>query len=449
MSRHWACLLFTAALLSSPLSAQEPGKGDPRPSHRLDLFPMPSGDLEKLLRERLADKRNGQIATKLNELGIKPETLDQLKDPKFLKELEKFNFDNPLLPPNLRDMLKGMKPEDLKEKLNPETLDQIKEKLQQQQPDPQEGIKPPPQSNETPPPEKNEEASSAVGPAGPNIPPGMERPGRSDAKDADTTANSRLGRFLERIAQKVEPKFRDSQAGRRFMRSLGEHMGEKDPRWAELSRGASAIADRWSTFSRSLHLEQAVPEHPPEWLARLVPQSWPSLNLGAHLPTVAPPPMPNMSSVDGPRQGGGISWLLGMAGIAGVAVLVWRFFGRYLVEEDPIAKARRQLGPWPVQPSAVASKEDLIRAFEYLSVLRIGPEARNWNHRHIAQNLGTGNRLSSRRDSQSAPVYPKEAEELASLYERARYTPPEDSLPESAFMQARHDIRLLAGVKGS
>ena len=38
------------------------------------------------------------------------------------------------------------------------------------------------------------------------------------------------------------------------------------------------------------------------------------------------------------------------------------------------------------------------------------------------------------------------AEQLASLYERARYAPPGEPLPEAALATARRDLCLLAGV---
>jgi hypothetical protein len=98
----------------------------------------------------------------------------------------------------------------------------------------------------------------------------------------------------------------------------------------------------------------------------------------------------------------------------------------------------RQLGPWPVDPTHVRTPAELIQAFEYLSLLRLGPDARSWNHRAIAAHLGARSSEDQR--------WRLAAEELASLYERARYAPAVDSLPADALVCARRDLCLLAGV---
>jgi hypothetical protein len=78
----------------------------------------------------------------------------------------------------------------------------------------------------------------------------------------------------------------------------------------------------------------------------------------------------------------------------------------------------------------VVSAEDLIRAFEYLSVLKLGPEARHWNHRTIAAGLGGG----------------EAAGHLADLYERARYAEPAEPLDAEALPAVRRELTDLAGV---
>jgi hypothetical protein len=97
--------------------------------------------------------------------------------------------------------------------------------------------------------------------------------------------------------------------------------------------------------------------------------------------------------------------------------------------------AAAQLGPWPVDPAQVRTPAELIRAFEYLSVLMLGSAARSWNHRTIAAQL-------------SGPDVParQAADELAFLYEQARYAPPADQLPDEALAMARRALCFLAGV---
>jgi hypothetical protein len=150
---------------------------------------------------------------------------------------------------------------------------------------------------------------------------------------------------------------------------------------------------------------------------------------------------PSIDLGSGPQSGalertgayvGGLSgtvlWAIGI----GVTVwLVLRLLRRFSWGTTPAADDWR-LGPWPVAPSAVASRTDLIRAFEHLSLLLLGRKARNWNHREIASRMGTG-----------------AAERLAALYEQARYAPQDEPLPEEAVAEFRRDLCLLAGGQGA
>jgi hypothetical protein len=91
-------------------------------------------------------------------------------------------------------------------------------------------------------------------------------------------------------------------------------------------------------------------------------------------------------------------------------------------------------GPWPVHPSRVSTREDLIRAFEHLAFLRLGLRARPLNHIDLAGRLGdTGDRAES-------------AARLSHLYEQARYAPPDELLPADELAAARGDLSTLAGA---
>src|SRR5262249_28418673 len=101
-----------------------------------------------------------------------------------------------------------------------------------------------------------------------------------------------------------------------------------------------------------------------------------------------------------------------------------------------------RLGPWPVPPSLIPTREDLIQAFEYLSVLRLGPKARTWNHQDIARRLPLEVKSPGNLNCNQA------AKRLAMVYEQARYAPLSDPLPEADLAAARNDLCLLAGVAG-
>jgi hypothetical protein len=114
-----------------------------------------------------------------------------------------------------------------------------------------------------------------------------------------------------------------------------------------------------------------------------------------------------------------------------VAVLVWKLLGRRRREEPQVALA--VLGPWPVDPARIGTREQLVQAFEYLALLLLGSPARTANHRDIADSLG------------ATPEQGQAANQLASLYEKARYDPVPGELMPADLAAARHDLLLLAG----
>lgn len=115
--------------------------------------------------------------------------------------------------------------------------------------------------------------------------------------------------------------------------------------------------------------------------------------------------------------------LIGLA-LAVVAAAIWKVRRMAM---SPEAKARRALGPWPLDPGSVSTREDVIRAFEYLSLLRCGEPARTWHHHAIAERLGNS-----------------DAQRLAELYEQARYAPAQHREPD--WTSARAPLTALAGV---
>ena len=96
-----------------------------------------------------------------------------------------------------------------------------------------------------------------------------------------------------------------------------------------------------------------------------------------------------------------------------------------------------KLGPWPVDPAKVATRQDLVRAFEYLALLKLGRTARSWNHLEMAAGLAgnPGEPADKRRQA---------ADHLAVLYERARYAPGDEPLADEDVNAARRHLCLLA-----
>ena len=135
--------------------------------------------------------------------------------------------------------------------------------------------------------------------------------------------------------------------------------------------------------------------------------------------------------------GGAGSWLpvILLVAFAAIGLILWKFWPMIQGRESTAAQAVRSLGRWPVDPRTIKSREELVRAFEYLSILLCGDAARVWNHLTIAKAL-----------RQQIPESELVAEELAKLYELARYTPPGEALSPASLADARRCLCHLAGV---
>lgn len=135
--------------------------------------------------------------------------------------------------------------------------------------------------------------------------------------------------------------------------------------------------------------------------------------------------------------GAGGSWLpvILLVAFAVIGLIVWKFWPMIKNRESSAAVAVRALGRWPVDPRTIASREELVRAFEYLSILLCGDAARVWNHLTIARAL--------RKQIPSSDLI---ADELAKLYELARYTPADEAMSPGSLADARRCLCHLAGV---
>lgn len=111
------------------------------------------------------------------------------------------------------------------------------------------------------------------------------------------------------------------------------------------------------------------------------------------------------------------------------------------------AGAEWRLGSWPVSPSAVSTRQDVIRAFEYLALLCLGTPAAACHHRELGQRLAEAPPYPPRSGGDmGGPGRRQAAEMLAWLYEQARYAPAGETLSHEQISDARHALCLLAGV---
>jgi len=159
-----------------------------------------------------------------------------------------------------------------------------------------------------------------------------------------------------------------------------------------------------------------------------------------NLPDVGLPQMGGLPAIGMPRGGGmpasAGAWkeILLVVGLCVFGVVGWKLLQLWLAARRDPALAGWQPGAWPIDPARVASRQDVVRAFDHLSLVRLGFSARHWHHLDIAARLGNDD---ERR---------RAAAQLATLYEQARYTPADEPLPAAALAAARRDLCLLAGV---
>jgi hypothetical protein len=113
-------------------------------------------------------------------------------------------------------------------------------------------------------------------------------------------------------------------------------------------------------------------------------------------------------------------------------LLGWRLL-RWGKRSAPTTDARPDLGPWPIRPEAVATRADLVRAFDYLALWTLGLAVASWNHHAVA-----------RRWREKSPGCAQTAQALALLYEQARYTAGADALSESERALARRSLLQIA-----
>lgn len=177
-------------------------------------------------------------------------------------------------------------------------------------------------------------------------------------------------------------------------------------------------------------------------VAGLMPDSLPGLS-GWNPPEVDTsgwtfgPSRPDLPGGPSFSIGGGGSWLpvilfVAVAAVGLVLFWLWpRLTGAAAGKPAPVAG----LGPWPIDPRSIADRDGLVRAFEYLSVLVNGADARTWNHRTIADGF-----------RRNVPGAAGAADELATAYALARYSPAGQPVPAEVVAAAREHLCRIAGV---
>jgi hypothetical protein len=230
-----------------------------------------------------------------------------------------------------------------------------------------------------------------------NLPPGGQSPA------FDKLVKETMGLLENKRFSKLRSEMKQSAAFDLAKSRLAGNPGEVIKNWPALD---------W------LKLPESAPAH--------FPGAIPSIDSYFGAPSI---------SLRGTKQTGeSLLMFFALTAFAAAAIyLVWKLLGRF-VETGPRKVAFAPLGPWPCPPNQVATRAQLIAAFEYLALLILGTQARTANHRNIAAKLG------------ETPERRRAADELARLYEKARYAPAAGELQPPVVAAARRDLCLLAGM---
>lgn len=165
-------------------------------------------------------------------------------------------------------------------------------------------------------------------------------------------------------------------------------------------------------------------------------------------------PLPSLPRVGGPSVSmrapptpAGDGWLPTLLPLLMLYVIVLFLFKNGLRSKmSNGSDAEWRLGSWPVAPGAVSTRQDVIRAFEYLALLCLGPSAAACHHRRLAERLAELPPHSPRSGGDGGAARRQAAVTLAWLYEQARYAPAGEDLSPEQLNDARHALCALAGV---
>ncbi len=161
---------------------------------------------------------------------------------------------------------------------------------------------------------------------------------------------------------------------------------------------------------------------------------WPDTSSSDRSPRSGGSSMGGMGSFDfGGMQ---VPWLLALVLMAMIAgALLWWKWEAIFPPRDAAALLAGGVGAWPIDPREINTRDDIVKAFEYLSVLICGAGAKTWTHSTIADEL-----------SALARTHGDTAVKLARLYELARYAPLDEPLTRAEILEARRLACDLAGV---
>jgi hypothetical protein len=393
-------------------------KRPPLPEEKKYIRFEPEGDLSQILNGKLLAMRGQLELEKLRKKYGENWQFPQF-DPKLLAD--------PALQKRLHDLLARAKKDP---KVDPEGLKGLEALLQKPPSPPPEG----PKGGQLDPPGPPPGNLPSVDPPAPPQPPGLN----PEQAASEPGLQEKLAEWAQDFAHRLEgtqlgDRLRESPAWQKGMKALEGFLTDGMSGKFQLPGGGlGPLGERlrmpkdWGSLLPDpgrLHIPGiSLPSLHRPHLNLDLPR--PSFG-GAHLP----------GGVPGVGGGwGGVQAFLWVGLAALIGFMLWRMVRRAPQQAGGEAGGWR-LGPWPVDPALVSTRAELVQAFEYLALLLLGRDARAWNHREIAAQLGGEDAGRGRA-----------AGELAALYEQARYAPGDEPLAARDLDSARRNLSLLAGV---
>jgi hypothetical protein len=456
--RTWPALLLAAGCwlgTARPAGAQPVPLPGGSPPHNPSHLPISDGGFdpqaaEELLAQRLRRARDGRELEGLKKLVedlLKDKDFqEKLKDPEFVKELQKRAKSDPeglVNDPNLKPLLEKFREgKDGQKGPSPELLEDLKKQMEKLRPgaspNPKAGDPSKPGLPENPPHTGPQPGQSApppppTGPVGPPKPPPAPPVPMVKHQEPPSWINQQFKGLTRGLLERMgdarnSPWMRDFLKGILEQKAGGGGWKFKPPEgneWAKHLEGVRGYLPSMKGFFDTL----GTPF-----------RNWKMPSVGGDWSAPSLPSLPAMeaSPAEAAEQGGTALLWVGLLALA--VMVIWKVLSRSRARAA--LAAAQAMGPWPVPPAAVRTREELVRAFEYLALLVLGPAARTRNHLDVAEGLGAVPALDADRRREAAG-------HLARLYEKARYAPGDEPLPEAELAGARRELSLLAGVAGA
>jgi len=444
----WLAVVFSAGFGQPPDRSRSHG---PIPTNPSGSAPNPA-QLQQLA-ERLQDVQHRELEELFQKIKSNPQDLQKaLEDPKVLQALAE-SIQNGQVQPSPEDAetlynaLKGLNPEkNLDFRPDPDLLHRLSqnlEKIKTRERTPSRvnprDLRSPPGTNDSAKPKQTQDPSKPGGQSAskaltpPPLPP-PQRPDQSNqsqpwvAQVQKWAENNRALQNSPSLRQALEDLAHNHLQGNSEAAGAGElTVGEKTVQW---------LGDRLP--SERFWNNSVMPK-----VRNLPLPSLPNMDLpNIHFSTPSLPSLdvPSMG-MPAPSSSGGETVFLSLFTVAVIALVLWKLLGGWLGRKGQMQGLNWAQGntgsvsPRSLDLSSLTTRQDLIRAFEQLSLVKLGSAARSWNHLQLAANLGG-----------KFHEYRQLANHLASLYEQARYAPGDGLVSPDALRIAHHELTILAGA---